>query len=284
MRFAFIKAEKAHHGVAIMCRVFGVARSGYYAWAARSPSKRKHDDVRLRVEIRAAFRENRRAYGSPRLYREVRKVVPGLGRRRTARLMREEGLIARRTPRPYRRAQEQLVRGIRNVLNREFEQEAPNTVWAGDITYIATSRGWAYLAVILDLFSRRVVGWAISHGASTGVALRALENAIVARQPKPGVVAHTDQGAQYTSDAYLRELRDNGFTPSLSRRGNCWDNACVESFFSTLKLEWTNRQRYQGLDDLRASLVDYLGFYNRKRLHSTLGYVSPVEFEESARC
>jgi putative transposase len=284
VRFLFIEAEEACYPIARLCRALAVSRAGYYAWHRRPPSQRRRDDVRLRLELRAAFRVHRKAYGSPRLYREVRRVVPGVGRRRTARLMREEGLVARPTPRPYRREQAKTVQKVRNVLKRQFTQDAPNRAWVGDITYLATSSGWVYLAVILDLFSRRVVGWAVSMVPSTAVALKALRRAVERRRPRSKLLMHTDQGVQYTSTEYQRELAARGLTPSMSRRGNCWDNAVVESFFGTLKTEWTNNHRYRGLDDSEASLHDYIEkFYNPERQHSALGYVSPMEFERQSK-
>lgn len=243
-------------------------------------SQRARRELMLRSAIRAAFKASRGTYGSPRLYGEVRKIVPGTGRRITARLMREEGLVARKTPRPYRKAQEQIVGKIRNKLAREFSQQAPNKAWAGDITYIATALGWVYLAVILDLFSRRVVGWAVSREPTTAVALSALRRAIAVRMPDENLLVHHDQGVQYTSYQYQDELAAHGFAPSMSRRGNCWDNAVVESFFSTLKIEWIYRHTYRGLEDLEASLFDYIeGFYNPDRQHTTLGNLSPAEYE-----
>lgn len=284
MRFAFVDAERANHNVTILCRVLRVRCSGYYAWRDRDESARTKDDRVLGVEVAAVFAESKKRYGSPRVHRELRANGHRVGRHRVARLMREQKLRAR--------ARRKFVRttysnpGLptaRNLLNRKFEVEAPNTVWAGDVTYLPTREGWLYLAVMLDLYSRRVVGWAMSVSNDEALTLAALQMAIDQRQPEPGLLHHSDRGTTYASGEYQDVLAKNGFVCSMSRKGNCWDNAVVESFFSTLDVECENGDMFASRASARREVAEYiLGFYNPRRLHSTLGYVSPMEYESCA--
>jgi len=284
VRFAFIDAEKAHHDVSILCRVLRVQRSGYYAWCSRGESTRAVEDRRLTVEVRAAFEERKRRYGSPRLFRELRSRGVHVGRHRVARLMREQRLCAR----PRRRFVKttESNHGLStpsNVLNRQFVVDEPDRVWAADVTFLPTLEGWFYLAVVLDLYSRRVVGWAMSTHNDETLTLAALRMAIGQRQPAPGLMHHSDRGTTYASGTYQDVLAQHGMICSMSRKGNCWDNAVVESFFSTLDIECANQRPFSSKSAARREVTEYiLGFYNPTRLHSSLGYMSPMEFERAA--
>jgi len=284
VRFAFIDAKKAEHDVAILCRVLQVQRSGYYAWCSREEPEREREDRRLVVELRAVFAEKKRRYGSPRLCRELRTRGTYVGRHRVARLMREQHLRAR--PRRKFVKTTDSNHGLStppNVLDREFHVEEPNRVWAGDVTYLPTLEGWLYLAVLLDLHSRRVVGWAMSEHNDEALTLAALQMAIDQRQPAPGLVHHSDRGTTYASGTYQDVLAQHGMVCSMSRKGNCWDNAVVESFFSTLDIECVDGRPFSSRSVGRREVVEYiLGFYNPTRLHSSLGYMSPMEFERAA--
>lgn len=283
MRFRFILAEKANHDVKLLCRVLEVSRSGFYAWCAREPSRRAQEDVELLDEIQEVFDQSRSTYGSPRVHEALKRTRPGLGRRRVARLMRRAGLRGR----PKRRFvvttdSAHDYEPAPNILDRQFDVDAPNEVWAGDITYVPTDRGWAYLAVVLDLFSRRVVGWSLAPHMRTDLVLDAMRNAVETRRPPAGLLFHSDRGSQYASDEFQQYLDDHAIRSSMSRRGNCWDNAPTESFFRTYKVEGLPHR--QAPDHRAATLdaFDYIeGFYNTHRLHSTLGYLSPVEYEST---
>jgi putative transposase len=286
VRFQFVAAEKAEYGVALVCRCLAVSAAGFYAWHRRRPSDRDQADARLAVEIAAAHADSRRTYGSPRIHEDLRAKGHHVSRKRVARLMRAQGLRGRRRRRQPRTTDSQHTLPIaENVLNRAFDVATPNTVWAGDITYLATREGWVYLAVILDLWSRRVVGYAISDEPSRRVVLAALRQALARRPTHVALLHHSDRGSQYASHDYRAVLGEEGIACSMSRPGNCWDNAVVESFFGTLKTEleettWPTRATAS------AAVTDYIDvFYNRRRRHSSLGYLSPVEFElRQARC
>jgi putative transposase len=280
--FELVDAEKACYPVTILCEVLEVSRSGFYAWKRREPSKRAAEDERLSVEITAVHERSRRRYGSPRVHHGLRRKGIRVGRKRVERLMREKGLVARRK-RAFRRTTDSAHQHpiAPNIVARDFEPTTPNAAWAGDVTYIQTAAGWAYLAVLLDLFSRRVVGWAISTSNDTALAQAALKRAVRCRRVVPrGLVHHTDRGSPYASDDYRRSLSDHGMRASMSRKGDCWDNAVAESFFATLRAELVEDARYETPDDAEASIGEYIEkFYNAERLHSHLGYVSPIEFE-----
>ena len=285
MRFAFIKAQKARHSVAALCEVLQVSRSGFYAFAKRRESRRDQENRALLVHIRDAHAvAGQKAYGSPRVYFELRDRGMQVGRNRIARLMRLDGIKARQRRRFVVTTQSDPGLPVApNVLARNFRPGAPNRSWAADITYIRTLQGWLYLAVIMDLYSRRIVGWATSSRMERELVLRALAMAVNRRAPSAGLIHHSDQGSQYASWDYQREMRQLGITCSMSRRGNCWDNAVVESFFGTLKAELVYSRNFGDRAQARAALFDYIEtFYNPKRRHSALGYVSPAEFER--RC
>ncbi len=281
MRFAFIATEKACYPVALMCRVLQVSRAGYYAWCKRPPSPRALKDQTLALEVAAIHAHSHARYGSPRVHAELRARGQRTGRKRVARLMRAAGLRAR--GRRRFRATTDSVHAMaikRNLLARRFAVPAPNTSWVGDITYLWTLEGWLYLAVILDLFSRRVVGWAVSERLERGVALDALQMALTDRQPPQGLLHHSDRGSQYASHEYQQLLAAWGVLSSMSRKGNCWDNAVAESFFATLKLELAYQSRWRTRSQARSEVFEYIElFYNRQRRHSALGYLSPGEFE-----
>ena len=281
MRFRFIEAEKALYPVRLLCRCLAVSRSGYYAWRRRPLSVRVKRDARLRVEIAASHAASRRTYGSPRILRDLREEGHRVSRKRVARLMRELGLEGRRKRR-FRATTDSRHRFpvAPNVLMRDFDVEAPNIAWVTDITYLATLEGWLYLAVILDLFSRRVVGYAMSERIDRALVLEALRKALVQRPGTRDLIHHSDRGSQYASHDYRDALDQAGITCSMSRRGDCWDNAVAESFFGTLKMELLYELPLQTRSATRSAVADYIEtFYNVRRRHSSLGYRSPLEFE-----
>jgi putative transposase len=280
--FELVDAEKAHYPVQVLCDVLEVSRSGFYAWKVRGPSAREKSDELLAVEIAATHARSRKRYGSPRVHRALRKKGIRVGKKRVARLMRTKGIVARQKRRYRRTTDSKHANPIApNVVARDFSPSGPNRLWAGDVTYIATAEGWAYLAVLLDLYSRRVVGWAISANNDTDLALAALTRAVRGRHFVPaGLVHHTDRGSPYASDDYRRALALHGMIASMSRKGDCWDNAVAESFFATLRAELVDDERYPTRCTAEASIGAYIeSFYNLERLHSHLDYVSPIEFE-----
>jgi len=281
MRYRFIEVEKATFPIALMCRLLQVARGGYYAWRTRPESRRSRSNRKLLVDIQAAHQASRRTYGSPRVHRELRDQGQRVGRHRIARLMRENGLCGRRRRRFRTTTQSNHAHPVaENVLARQFTTEAPNAVWVSDITYIWTLEGWLYLGVILDLYSRRVVGWAMGARIDQELTLRALRMALSDRRPKPGLVHHSDRGSQYAAKRYRRLLAARRIDCSMSRKGDCWDNAVAESFFATLKVELVYETQFITRDQARRAIFEYIeGFYNRVRRHSHLGYVSPAAYE-----
>jgi transposase InsO family protein len=282
VKFAFIHAERAFFSVAALCRVLEVSRQGYYAFVARPPSQRVANDVALQDHVRRAFAQSGHRYGSPRVLHQLRREGHAASKRRVERAMRSMGLSARK-PRRWRvttRADPNHPT-CPNVLNREFSATRPNERWVTDITYIWTDEGWCYLAVILDLFSRAVVGWALSPNLTTELPLAALRMALRARRPEAGLLHHSDRGCQYTSFDYRTVLAQHGITVSMSRVGNCWDNAAAESFFATLKSELVRGRSWPSRLELRAAVFEYIEvFYNRRRLHSSLDYRTPTEVED----
>jgi putative transposase len=281
VRFVFIAAEKALYPVRLLCEVLNVRASGYYAWLDRPASPKKTADAQLLLEIKAAMTRGRGAYGSPRVHRELRTRGIRVGKKRIERLMRENGLEARQKRRFVHTTDSRHEHPIApNVLDRNFDVQAANQAWVGDVTYIPTLEGWLYLAVLLDLFSRRVVGWATSAANDRDLALRALDQALRTRRPGPGLVHHTDRGSPYASDDYRQVLDSHAIVASMSRTGDCYDNAVAESFFATLKAEHVDHEDFATRDIGTASLGDYIeGFYNCARRHSHVGYLSPIEFE-----
>jgi putative transposase len=281
LKFKWIDAEKAQWPVTKMCRALEVSKSGFYAWRSRPPSTRTHEDTRLGVLVEESHRASRTIYGSPRVHRDLLKRGERVSRKRVMRLMRERGLEGKVRRRWVTTTDSDHGHRVApNVLGQNFEASGPNERWAGDVTFLRVPDGWLYLAVILDLFSRRVVGWALSPCNDRRLALRALDMAVRRRRPEPGLVHHTDQGSPYASDDYQEVLDRYGMTCSMSRRGNCYDNAVVESWFGMFKTELGDS--FDSMADAKGKVFDYIeAFYNSRRLHSALGYLSPLEFERT---
>ncbi len=282
MKYQFIEQHKQEFPVVVICRVLEVSESGYYAWRKRSTCRRKQEDAHLTQEIRQVFETHQGRYGSPRILRELRDEGVTCSRKRIARLMRQEDLSARRKRRRVLTTKRDRTHPVApNILNREFTASAPNKKWVTDITYIPTRQGWLYLAVILDLYSRMVVGWSMSGNCDEKLVENALNQALTRRRPPAGLLHHSDRGSQYTSHAYQANLEESGIQSSMSRKGNCWDNATIESFFGTLKDECVGERIYASHDEARLALFTYMEvYYNRVRRHSTLGYVSPFNYEQ----
>jgi transposase InsO family protein len=280
MRFRFIAAEKANHGIPILCRCLRVSPSGFYAWRARPESRHARDDRRLQVLVRTSFEESRQRYGSPRIHADLIDLKECVSRKRVVRLMQEAGLAARARKRfkcTTMSDHDQPVAA--NLLNREFRAAAANQRWVGDTTeFVIGESGKLYLAVILDLFSRFVVGWALSAVNDRHLTIKALDMALKRRCPDIGLLHHSDQGCTYASEDYQRILDAHDITCSMSRRGDCYDNAVMESFFSSVKSEV--RDRFDSCGEAKMELFDYIEvFYNQRRRHSTLGQISPAAFE-----
>jgi len=281
VRFAFIAAEKARFPVRLLCRTLQVSRAGFYAWHTRPPAARAQADARLGLEIAAIHAESRQRYGCPRIHAELVARGHRTSRKRVARLMRARGVAARRRRRFQVTTQSRHPHPIApNVLARQFERAAPDQAWVTDITYIPTGEGWLYLAVILDVCSRFAVGWAMSARITDDLTLDALGMALARRRPPQGLLHHSDRGSQYASGDYRQALAQHGIVCSMSRRGDCWDNAVAESFFATLKVELVHDATWETRATARTELFDYIErFYNGQRRHSALGYLSPREFE-----
>ncbi len=281
MKFARIDAEKARWPIEVQCEVLGVSRSGYYAWKERPEALRATTDAELVVEIKAAHKAGREAYGDPRVHRELRANGRRVGKKRIERLMRREGIVARKKRRFRRTTDSNHSDPIApNVLDRNFEVALPNTAWVTDVTYVWTFEGWLYLAAILDLYSRRVVGWAAGENNDRVLALEALARATSARKPAVGLLHHSDRGSVYASGDYGDALTKIGAVKSMSRKANCWDNAVAESFFATIKGEMIDHEEYETRAEAIVAIDDYIeNFYNTRRRHSAIGYVSPIEFE-----
>lgn len=281
MKYAFITAHAREFGVQRMCRVLRIQRSSYYAWKQRKPSSRIQADQTLLELIRIEHTDSHKTYGSPRIYRALQSRKVPCGRHRIERLMRADGLLGcmRQTFHPRTTQRQAGVVPAPNRLHQEFQASEPNQKWVSDFTYIATREGWLYLAVVLDLYSRKVIGWAMRQRMDTLLVENALHMALQVRQPAAGFLHHSDQGSQYTSQAYCQCLRQAQAQLSMSGAGNCYDNAVIESFFGTLKTECVTRI-FSTCQEARTTIFEYMEtWYNRKRLHSTLGYLSPDDFE-----
>ena len=284
MRYHAIQEHDRRYPIRLLCRALAVSPAGYYAWRDRPESRRARQNRTLLSTIRVIHRESRETYGSPSIWDALLKQGHRTGEHRVARLMRQAGLRAK-TVKKWRATTQSQHRFpvAANTLDRAFTVAAPNRVWAGDITYVWTAEGWLYLAVILDLYSRLVIGWAMGQRLIGELTEDALAMALANRQPRAGLLHHSDRGSQYAATSYQRLLNEYGLIPSMSRKGNCWDNACVESFFGTLKRELVYHRHYATRDDARQDLFEYIEvFYNRQRRHSTLGYDSPAEYEARA--
>lgn len=264
-----------------MCKVLEVSRSGYYKRKKRNQGKRYKENKMLLEMIKEIFLENKERYGSPRITVELRRKGVNCNKKRVARIMRKNGIEARIFRKYRSTTNSEHKRPIsENILDRDFIKGKPNRVWSSDITYIKTDEGWLYLAAVLDTYSRKVIGWQLDKTMRSDLVERALQNALTDRKVKKGIIFHSDQGIQYTSDNFRKILREKGFLQSMSRKGNCYDNAITETFFHTLKTELVNRTKYRTREEARRSIFEYIEiFYNRKRLHSAIGYCSPVEYE-----
>jgi transposase InsO family protein len=284
VRCRAIRDQAARHPISRQCQVLRVSRSGYYAWRHRPESGHARADRALLTEIQVVHRAARGCYGALKTWRAVQRRGVAGGKHRVARLRRQAGLTTARTRRRHMRIQAHHSHPLAgNCLNRAFAVRQPNRVWVGDITFIPTRAGWLYLAVMVDLFARRVVGWAMSAAIDGPLVLQALQMALTHRPTAHGLIHHTDQGRQYADGHYQRVLQAHGMIPSMSRKGDCFDNACAESFFSTLKNELVHHQTFQSREEARRAIFDYIEvFYNRQRLHQTLGYLTPVEYERRA--
>ena len=276
-----MKANQARWPIAMMARLLGVSTSGFYAWRAREPSARTLADGELLVRIRALHASSRGTYGAPRIHAQLRREGVHVGRKRVARLMRMAGLHgASRRRWPHTTRQRAGARRAPDLVRRHFSAEATNVLWVADATYVPTGEGFLYLAIVLDVFSRRVVGWAMSDHLYTELMLRALDMALAQRRPD-GVIHHSDQGCQYTSIAFGQRCREAGVQPSMGTAGDAYDNAMCESFFGTLEAELLMRERFDTRAQARRAIFRFIeGWYNIRRLHSSLGYCSPMEFEQ----
>lgn len=284
MRFAFIDAYEGPLSKRQLCRLFAVSERGLRAWRNRSPSQRQRDDMVLLAHIREQKRLSLGSYGRPRMTAELNELGFDVGERRVGRLMKENGIFAVRTKKYKRTTDSNHTFNVApNLLDQDFSATGPNQKWAGDISYIWTGEGWLYLAVIIDLYSRRVIGWAVSDRMKRDLAIRALEMAINLRQPPPGCIHHTDRGSQYCSHDYQKILRKHHFKVSMSGKGNCFDNSVVETFFKTIKAELIWRHRWSTRRQVELALFEYInGFYNPRRRHSALAGKSPLAFEKMA--
>jgi putative transposase len=284
MRFALIDVAKAEFPVHRLCRVLGVSQSGYFTWKDRPASRRQREDMVLLAHVRSAFTRSNGTYGSPRMTRELQDGGLAVGRRRTARLMRENGLKARQKRRFRRTTDSHHAWPVApNLLDQDFAATRPDEKWGTDISYIWTQEGWLYLAVVIDLFARRIIGWATGDRLHRDLALAALRKALVMRRPTPGLIHHSDRGSQYCSADYQADLRKHGILISMSGKGNCYDNAMVETFFKTLKSELVWRTIFATRLEATQAIGRYIGgFYNPVRRHSALDFTSPNQFEKIA--
>lgn len=281
MRFQFIMDHRTEFPVRRMCKMLDVSSSGYYAWRKRPPSAREMANQALLAEIEAVFEKSRKTYGSPRVYKKLKDKVR-CSENRIARLMRLRGLKAKQVKRYKTTTKRNRAHPVApNLLKRDFVAQRPNQKWLADITYISTWEGWLYLATVLDLYSRTIVGWAMSERMTDDLTLNALRMALRQRRPGSGLVHHSDQGSQYTSHDYQTLLKDHGIRASMNSTGSWYDNAPMESFFGTLKSECVYHAIYHTRDQARADLFFYIeGFYNQHRIHSALDYLSPTEYEQ----
>jgi transposase InsO family protein len=282
MRYQVIADHRHEYPIMLMCRVLSVSVSGFYAWLKRPPSRHSREDAQLAEHVKTAFQANRCVYGSPRVHAELQAQGIRCARKRVARLMREQGLFAQRPRhRTVTTQSEPDAQVAPNLLQRDFTAEQPNIKWVADTTYIWTAEGWLYLAVVLDLFSRMVVGWSMAATQDARLVVQALCMAITRRRPQAGLLHHSDRGSTYTSESYQALLEQEGMLVSMSRTADCYDNAAMESFFHSFKGECIDGQSFRTRAQARSSTFDYIEtFYNRIRRHSTLQYMSPLIYEQ----
>jgi len=284
MKYCFMDQYRSEFRVTKMCRALGVSRSGYYGWKKQPQGKRRKDEERLLMEIKESYRKSKGNYGSPRIADDLRDKGMRCGKNRVARIMKVNGIKAKTTKKFKATTNSKHNLPVaENLLNRDFTAARPNAVWVSDITYVSTLEGWLYLAVIIDLYSRQVVGWAMHNRLTADFVIRALYQAIGRRRPPAGCIFHSDRGVQYACKDFRKVLQRYNFRQSMSKKGDCYDNAVAESFFHTLKVEHVYQHRYATRAEARQSIFEYVEmFYNRQRKHSALGYRSPVSFELDA--
>jgi putative transposase len=285
MKFRLIHQERRWYSLTALCSAMNVTRGGYYRWLRRRPSARDLGSSLLLSRIRRVHNESKKTYGSPRIFDQLRDEGVRCGKKRVERLMRDHAIKAKQTKRylPSTTDSNHNLPTAPNILNRQFTRTARDEAWVADITYIPTQEGWLYLATVMDLFSRKIVGWAVGDRITRHLPLRALHVALQRRRPAAGLIHHSDRGSQYASTDYQRELAKSGIICSMSRKGNCYDNAVMESFFHTLKVESVHDERFETRRAALAALSEYIEvFYNRQRRHSSLGGMSPTAFEEHA--
>lgn len=285
MKYAWIEKHRDQFHVTRMCRQLGVSRTGFCQWSTRAPSDRSMANAVLDAQVAAIHAQSKRSYGRPRIVRGLRKEGLRVGHERVRKSLERQGLRPL-YKRPYRVTTDSNHRKpvAPNVLNRRFDGWQINRAWVGDITYLATNEGWLYLAVIMDLASRRIVGWSLSARIQADLVCQALKSAYWRRKPAPGLIMHTDRGSQYASEIHRGLIKDYGMVQSMSRKGNCWDNSPMESFFKTLKVERVHQLRYETRAQAKLDVIDWIeGFYNRERMHSSNGYQSPNDAESSLR-
>ena len=283
MKYRLVEAEKSEHRSSRLCSVLGVTRQGFYAWRRRGPSQRQLGDDKLKGLIVRLYDESLQSYGAPRLQLDLAEDHDiRVGRKRVARLMRELELqgVSRRGKKPRTTVPDAKAPPAPDLVERKFKADEPNRLWVADLTYVPTLEGWLFLGVVMDMFSRKIVGWSMRDDLKADLVVDALAMAVARRKPKPGVVHHSDRGSQFASLAFGRTLKESGLVASMGSRGDAYDNAACESVISTLKVEWIKRHRYQSRDQARLSIFQYIEtFYNPRRRHSSLGGVSPDEYE-----
>lgn len=281
MKFAFIEKYEKEHCVGKMAKLFKVTRSGYYSWKSRPVSNRKLENEIITKQIIKIHEESKSRYGYPRVYKVLKSKNIICGINKTAKIMQENKLQAK-AKKKYKATTDSNHNNqvYENILDRKFSADKPNQAWVSDITFVHTREGWLYLCIILDLYSRKIIGYSTGNRIDTQLLLRAFMMAYSIRKPGKEIIFHSDRGVQYTSKLFQRRLNKYGFRCSMSRKGNCWDNACAESFFHTIKIEELNHRNFKTREEAHSSIFEYIEiFYNRKRIHSYLGYVSPEEFE-----
>ena len=281
MKYQFIKSHNGRFQVSCMCRMLEVSASAYYAWLKRPESPRRRENRRLVVLIKAIHKQSRGTYGSKRIHAELKDMEIDVGKNRIYRLMRENGIAARHKKKFKATTDSNHNHPVApNLLARNFNADRPNQKWLADITFIPTAEGWLYLAAILDLYSKLIVGWSMKSRMTKKLVLDALKMAVDRRRPGPGLIHHSDRGSQYAGNAYQRELRSHQMICSMSRKGDCWDNAPMESWFHSLKTELVNQGDYQTRQQAKTEIFEYIeAFYNRSRKHSALGYMNPAQYE-----